>query len=205
MNNIIQQLKDNEKPFGLMSEEMQAKALEIGKSFFLFWDGDKWVASGLCAVFGDEYTYRLRDTYEDEPEIVDKVFASTTDSETDSMNNVIGVTAHCKCGNVFCDDVVHGKSQSQAHEDEPEIVEIRIYNEGNERYFEDEGEPCKMSSAINSKDFIGFKFEDGAIGPTSVHYRSTAGDIYCKLGDGKLNKIIVLHATHVLFSRKKQE
>ncbi len=29
--NLIEQLKSNEKPFGLMSEEMQAKAKEIGR------------------------------------------------------------------------------------------------------------------------------------------------------------------------------
>ncbi len=33
--NIIQQLKDNEKPFGLMSEEMQAKARELGRREFI--------------------------------------------------------------------------------------------------------------------------------------------------------------------------
>ncbi len=69
--NIIQQLKDNEKPFGLMSEEMQAKALEIGNDNFHYYDSDgKWVPYPS----GDFYTDQaccLRDTYEEEPEIVE--------------------------------------------------------------------------------------------------------------------------------------
>ena len=55
--NIIQQLKDNEKPFGLMSEEMQAKMDEIGIENFIH--GKEW-----CV-------YVLRPDYAEEPEIVE--------------------------------------------------------------------------------------------------------------------------------------
>lgn len=65
--NIIEQLQQNEKPFGLMSEEMQAKAKEIGYHEFechLVQAGVKWtrVTSGVGA-FEDIRTYRLRADY----------------------------------------------------------------------------------------------------------------------------------------------
>ncbi|MFH1417295.1 MAG: hypothetical protein ABII12_03300 [Planctomycetota bacterium] len=43
----------------------------------------------------------------------DRVHASTCAQRCDKMpgNIVIGVTAHCSCGHVFCDDVVAGMPQ----------------------------------------------------------------------------------------------
>ena len=68
MENIIQQLKDNEKPFGLMSEEMQEKARLIRREEF-----DVYMSQGWGNRSGSELypanTYRLRADYEDEPEI----------------------------------------------------------------------------------------------------------------------------------------
>ena len=70
MKNLIQQLKDNEKPFGLMGEEMQVKAAAMGllDNFQLFvgpgWGG-VFKATG-CRFF-TEKVYRLRPDYEDEP------------------------------------------------------------------------------------------------------------------------------------------
>jgi len=59
---LIQQLKENEKPFGLMSAEMQEKAREIGLSGnFENWSGN--------FIIG--FTYRLRPDYEEKPEIVE--------------------------------------------------------------------------------------------------------------------------------------
>ena len=75
---IIDQLKANEKPFGLMSEEMQEKAREIGiRNFSLFGEncdcGFSWLA--WCAeeesAFSEPHTYRLVPDYAEEPEIVE--------------------------------------------------------------------------------------------------------------------------------------
>jgi hypothetical protein len=68
---IIQALKDNEKPFGLMSEVMQAKAKEVGGEL------QKFALNGwenLNRPNGQKMkfvTYRLRPDYEPEPEIVE--------------------------------------------------------------------------------------------------------------------------------------
>ena len=75
--NIIEQLKKNEKPFGLMSEEMQEKAKAIGPVDFLILsivgiaiNWPKW--NPFCGGdFVYKETYRLRADYEDEPEIVE--------------------------------------------------------------------------------------------------------------------------------------
>lgn len=76
MENIIQQLKDNKKAFGLMSEEMQEKAISIGfHNNFRLYSG-----YGSSGGFGNiidnpqyghqlRLTYCLRADYEDEPEI----------------------------------------------------------------------------------------------------------------------------------------
>ncbi len=50
--NIIQQLKDNEKPFGLMSEEMQAKMDEIGIENFIH--GKEWCVYVLHPDYAEE-------------------------------------------------------------------------------------------------------------------------------------------------------
>lgn len=95
--NMLEQLKQNEKPFGLMSAEMQEKAREIGKPFFLFWDGDKWTARGVCAVFGDEYAYCLRADYKDEPKIVEcAIFASGVQLMYAGPSGPTGIHKACK-------------------------------------------------------------------------------------------------------------
>ena len=80
MANIIQQLKDNEKPFGLMSKEMKAKAVSMGfHSNFRVYSG-----YGDCGGFGNiidspkygynpKLTYRLRSDYAEEPEIEERL------------------------------------------------------------------------------------------------------------------------------------
>jgi hypothetical protein len=79
---IIQALIDNEKPFGLMSEEMQAKAKEIGHRGFIYYTGDgttTWITCHLDSRFDRFRTYRLRPDYEEKPEIVEcEVYVSTT-------------------------------------------------------------------------------------------------------------------------------
>lgn len=69
---IIKALKENEKPFGLMSEEMQVKAKEIGHvKFKVFCSDDDWKFRGPDDEFGTCFTYRLRHDYEEKPEIVE--------------------------------------------------------------------------------------------------------------------------------------
>ncbi len=70
MDNLIQQLKDNEKPFGMMSEEMQEKANEIGCTEFDYYGANVW-ESYPCGDFYNDQACRLRADYEDEPEIVE--------------------------------------------------------------------------------------------------------------------------------------
>ena len=76
MKNLIEQLKDNEKPFGLMSEEMQEKAREIGQpEFEMYMKDDTWIRCGGCNNFHSkkvtDQTYRLRPDYAEKPEIVE--------------------------------------------------------------------------------------------------------------------------------------
>ena len=76
MNDLLQKLKDNEKPFGLMSEEMQAKAREIGPECFEAYITNtanecRWHTGVQGKGFGNNcqnaQTYRLRPDYtEDE-------------------------------------------------------------------------------------------------------------------------------------------
>ena len=67
--NILQQLKDNETPFGLMSAKMQAKAWEIGPIAF---DQYRWNRGWVpCHQFFNDNTIRLRADYEEQPEIVE--------------------------------------------------------------------------------------------------------------------------------------
>ena len=83
--NIIEQLKANEKPFGLMSEGMQAKAREIGQpEFEMYMKDNTWMRCGVCNNFHckkvTDQTYRLRDGYAEEPEIVEcEIYESVTD------------------------------------------------------------------------------------------------------------------------------
>ena len=76
---IIDLRKKNRYPFGMwpdpecygpeLGKEMQEKAWELGKSAFEYFDGSEWTMKGLCEVFAYAGTYRLRATYQEEPEI----------------------------------------------------------------------------------------------------------------------------------------
>ena len=72
--NIIEELKKNEKPFGLMSKEMQEKAKEIGVKEFDPWMGcssARWCSEDRSdPQFYHHRTYRLRPDYTEEPEVV---------------------------------------------------------------------------------------------------------------------------------------
>jgi len=71
MSDLIKALKENEKPFGLMSEEMQDKAKKIGKDtkFERFYASQWNVVNG--ELFSTNATYRLHPDYEEKPEIVE--------------------------------------------------------------------------------------------------------------------------------------
>lgn len=81
MENILQQLKDNEKPFGLMSEEMQENIVELGKPWLELFspeNGGIWLAADTTNnMFCGTGTYRLRPDYAEEPEIVECVIHDT--------------------------------------------------------------------------------------------------------------------------------
>ena len=72
---LIYALKHNKFPFGLMSEEMQAKAREIDRSKFYTWkqigSSGGWCVDDLNAVNWPNYgiAYKLRPDYTEEPEI----------------------------------------------------------------------------------------------------------------------------------------
>ena len=76
---LIQALKENKYPFGLMTDEMQEKAKEIGPGDFSMYIKDNtWVQCGDCNNFHTKIVtdkiYRLRSDYvspEDKPEVVE--------------------------------------------------------------------------------------------------------------------------------------
>ncbi len=71
MENLIQQLKDNEKPFGLMSTEMQEKAKAIGfpGNFRTYiWPNFGGIITNLEYGYSGHLTYRLRSDYEEASE-----------------------------------------------------------------------------------------------------------------------------------------
>ncbi len=60
---IIDDLKNNEKPFGLMSKEMQEKAKEIDALQFDIYQTD-WYRSQISEFCGD-FAYRLKPNYQE--------------------------------------------------------------------------------------------------------------------------------------------
>jgi len=69
--NIIQQLKDNERPFGLMDTPMQAKALSMDISNFQYYTSERKWEDYPAGDFYYDQACRLRPDYEEEPEIVE--------------------------------------------------------------------------------------------------------------------------------------
>jgi hypothetical protein len=74
---IIKALKENERPFGLMSEAMQVKAREIKGDNWLGYEGmsiGEWKPRDIFVDTGDfvdSDTYRLRPDYDPKPENVE--------------------------------------------------------------------------------------------------------------------------------------
>ena len=72
--NIIDRLKANEKPFGLMDEDLQEAAVEIGVGEFDFFLGNHdggWSGNEQDTMFRYYRTYRLEDDYKQESEVVE--------------------------------------------------------------------------------------------------------------------------------------
>ena len=171
MDNIIQQLKKNKIVFGLMSEEMQEKARDIGitGNFYLFqhlcgtekiWKFIRYDEScnSTNDLFVSGTTYRLRPDYKDEPEIVE--YKITIGGCTAWMGKL-----------VYTDE--------------------RVLEQG-------------ICEACADPDFIGFKFESGQVELTPIVFKSDCSTkSICQFRD--LADLEVLHASHVLFKRKKQE
>jgi hypothetical protein len=66
----IKALKENEKPFGLMSAELQEAAKEIGKAKFQ-WFSAGWMPAGPTNILHSNHTYRLRPDYQPESDVVE--------------------------------------------------------------------------------------------------------------------------------------
>lgn len=69
--NLIEQLKNNEKPFGLNTKEEQEGFGEAGKGNCLVVFGGTWSdgRSFADAAFDPDYTYRIKPDYQPEPEV----------------------------------------------------------------------------------------------------------------------------------------
>ena len=189
---IIQQLKDNEKPFGLMSEEMQAKAKRINDvGVFLIWIDGKW-RERRNEQFQGDYAYHLRADYEDEcPECHGRGYTF----------NAFHMVPKYPCS--------RGCKEKGG---EPEIVEgetcPRDQCPDMQGYSRRNGEWLALQLAIRYSDFIGFKFEDGGwydapIKPVGPDGKLWSGNI--TVDDIVSGRVTVLHATHVLFMQKKKE
>ena len=126
--NIIEELQENWATFArllIAEKRIITKAYSEGKVVFLNDDGD-WEPSEATGSPCGLDRYRLTSDYKPEPEWSNRIFASTCDREKDGMNNVVGVTAHCKCGNVFVDDVAHGKAGSGPHTEKGQAEPVKL-------------------------------------------------------------------------------
>ena len=73
MSDIIEQLKKNEKPFGLMSQEMRRTMVcDFEKKDIEYYDGTAWRSKDRdkSCGFRHETVYHLRSDYVEEPEVV---------------------------------------------------------------------------------------------------------------------------------------
>ena len=132
MSNVIQDLKENCKPFGLMTKEMQVKAREIGcKGNFEIYSGLKDDGGGgwgvvtspdhpLGSFYGSSCTtYKLRPDFEETPEIKTCPFCG-------SRARYIHYTAHVtRAHTVTCDNVDSCSAYPKVHcETKNEAIEL---------------------------------------------------------------------------------
>ena len=164
MDNVIQQLKDNEKPFGLMSAEMKRKMHSLDTKYLQTYEIGEWL--DLALPLGEtqdvcQYTYRLRADYKEKPEI-EEWPTFELDGDLRYKRNLAD-----RSDKGFCIDM-----------------------------------------ASRNPDFIGFKFEDGRFTKWPIRYIDTGHTLLTEITTMSSpwpNFVKVLHATHVLFRRKKQE
>jgi len=67
---LIEKLKKNEMPFGLLTKEEQKCLKEVGKEYCQYFDGSKWNSRG-GTLFILDATYRIKPDYQPEPEYID--------------------------------------------------------------------------------------------------------------------------------------
>ena len=71
---LIKALKNNEKPFGLMTQEMQDKAKEIGRSRFQYYRSDnegEWHDCRVDFEYSVVSAYRLKADYTEESGVIE--------------------------------------------------------------------------------------------------------------------------------------
>jgi len=91
---IIDQLKKNEKPFGLMSKEMRDKANKIGPQEFQYWANRKWAGPNSCFA-PENIAYRLRSDYVEEPEVAKcEIFPHHNQMKYDAPNGNGAIRLH---------------------------------------------------------------------------------------------------------------
>ncbi len=93
----------------------------------------------------------------------------------------------------------------QLKADDPEIVEceIRTDDYGDLVYKGNTASSINIDSVFHNPDFIGFKFEDGGVSVMPIGYGDLSQSLDCAAPEIAAKR--VLHATHVLFRRKKKE
>ncbi len=96
--NVIQQLKENQRPFGLMSEEMREKAREMCRSEDLqeYTCNKRWERHLKGYVLRESTTYRLRPDYKKEPEII----------EFEILDGELGLMAKTGDGLIFIHEAI---------------------------------------------------------------------------------------------------
>ena len=89
------------------------------------------------------------------------------------------------------------------YEQEPEIVECEIKPQGDHLfYFSSAADYDSLHTAIDRKDFIGFKYEDGIVRVAPRIYSHGSGK-WIYMTEQEVSQCKVLTPTHCLFKRSK--
>ena len=73
MNELIEQMKKNEKPFGLLSKDEQNWFWIVRATcgIEIYHNTNGWIDAGYMPVFSKATTYRISPDYQPEPEVVE--------------------------------------------------------------------------------------------------------------------------------------